>query len=342
MAQIISGFWLQRGLLLVHAIENLDEVKGLYFSARRIRFVEESIAKKYSEKKMRCPTHLSTGQELAGAAIGVVTNSDDLAVSTHRAHAHYLGKGGDLDSLIAELHGKETGCSRGRGGSMHLVDRSIGFEGSTAIVGNSIPVAVGLAKGIKLSKENKICVVFVGDAVFETGVFYESVNIAATWGVPILFICENNFYSVYSSLDARQPKGRENHQLVNAMGIPSEFVDGMNGLGVYTALKIAAARVRETCLPYFIEMSAYRWREHCGPNYDNHIGYRTEEEFNGWRAKDYLAGLESFLLSENVLDQSAIERHENETLREIELAFNRAMSAPSPKSADFNKFEYRL
>ena len=306
------------------------------------RSLELMIAKNYKDKEIRCPVHLSIGQEAISAGVSHAITKKDIIFSAHRSHSHYLSKGGSVKGLIGEIYGKISGCAKGVGGSMHLIDLKAGVYGCVPIVGSTIPISVGAAWSNKILKKDSITVVYFGDGATEQGVFYESLNFAKIHKIPILFICENNFYSVYSSLGARQPKGRENHQLVNAMGIPSEFVDGMNGLAVYTALKVAAARVRETCLPYFIEMSAYRWREHCGPNYDNHIGYRTEEEFNGWRAKDYLAGLERFLLSENVLDQSAIERHENETLREIELAFDRAMLAPSPKSTDFNKFEYRL
>src|SRR3990172_8211928 len=152
---------------------------------KRIRRVEEEIAARYAEWKMRCPTHLSIGQEAVAAAVGSVLQRDDFAVSGHRAHAHYLGKGGNLRAMIAELYGKATGCSRGRGGSMHLIDLAVGFEGSTAIVSNSIPVGVGLALAAKLKETGQISCVFFGDGAVEEGVFYESVNFAAVKKLPV-------------------------------------------------------------------------------------------------------------------------------------------------------------
>ena len=190
----------------------------LFESMLRIRLVEESIANKYSEQKMRCPTHLSIGQE--AIAVGVCANltSQDQVLSTHRAHAHYLAKGGCLNSMMAEIYGKASGCSKGMGGSMHLIDTSVGFMGSTAIVGNTIPVAVGLALEKKLTRKKSIACVFFGDGATEEGAFYESVNFAIIHSLPILFICENNLYSVYSGLEVRQPVDRKIYKMVRAMG----------------------------------------------------------------------------------------------------------------------------
>jgi pyruvate dehydrogenase E1 component alpha subunit len=154
---------------------NLSELQA---SMLRIRLVEESIANKYSEQKMRCPTHLSIGQE--AIAVGVCSNltNEDQVLSTHRAHAHYLAKGGGLNSMLAEIYGKVTGCSKGMGGSMHLIDKSVGFMGSTAIVGNTIPVAVGSALAMKIKNKRSLSCVFFGDGATEEGVFYESINFA--------------------------------------------------------------------------------------------------------------------------------------------------------------------
>ena len=269
-----------------------DMMLSLYLACLRIRMIEEEIANRYGEQKMRCPTHLSVGQELAGAAIGLAVEASDHAFSTHRSHAHYLGKGGSLEKMIAELYGKSTGCCRGMGGSMHLRDADVGFIASTAIVGNSIPLAVGDALVNKLEQNDNITIVFIGDSVFETGVLYESLNIAATFKLPILFVCENNLYSVYSPLKVRQPVGRENYKIVEKMDISSWKLDGTNAVEVFYGLKKAVEQCRKNRVPVFVEMSAYRWREHCGPEYDNHIGYRTENEFQHWKQKDYLLALE--------------------------------------------------
>ena len=204
---------------------NLSELQA---SMLRIRLVEESIANKYSEQKMRCPTHLSIGQE--AIAVGVCSNltNEDQVLSTHRAHAHYLAYGGCLNSMLAEIYGKVTGCSKGMGGSMHLNDKSVGFMGSTAIVSNTIPVAVGLALAIKIKKLKSISCVFFGAGATEEGAFYESINFAIIHNLPVLFICENNLYSVYSGLEVRQPKGRKIFEMVRAFGIESSHGDGNN------------------------------------------------------------------------------------------------------------------
>lgn len=325
---------------MVYAIEVQKQLKSLYFLCKRIRHIEEHIAYRYAEQQMRCPTHLSVGQELAGAAIGLSTCSSDFAVSSHRSHAHYLGKGGNLKAMIAELYGKKQGCSKGRGGSMHLIDKEVGFEASTAIVGNSIPVGVGLGKAIQLSGDNRICIIFVGDAVFETGVFYESMNIAATWKLPILFICENNLYSVYSPLSVRQPMNRKNYKIAQSIGLKTSYADGMDAVEVLKNIENAVCYVREFRAPYLLEMSAYRWLEHCGPNLDNDIGYRTEQEYQEWRAKDYLKSLEDRLLKCGAIDEKSIQDHTNKVKLEVDEAFAEAISSSTPDASEYLRLEY--
>ena len=325
---------------MVYALEDQKQLRSLFFNSKRIRLVEEYIAYRYADQQMRCPTHLSVGQELAGAAIGLVTTSSDYAISTHRSHAHYLGKGGSLETMVAELYGKAEGCSKGRGGSMHLIDRKVGFEASTAIVGNSIPVGVGLAKAIKLSENKNICVIFIGDAAFETGVLYESMNIAATWELPVLFLCENNLYSVYSPLQVRQPENRKNYKLAKAIGLNSGLVDGMDAFASLKSIQNAVKYVRDNSKPFLLEMSAYRWREHCGPNFDNDIGYRTEAEFLDWKSKDYLKNLELGLLECSAIDNKLIDDHSKKVELELHNAFKYAISLPNPEATDFVEFEY--
>jgi len=258
----------------------------LFKSMLRIRMVEESIAEKYSEGKMRCPTHLSIGQEAIATGVCSALEKKDLVLSTHRAHAHYLAKGGSLKSMIAEIYGKVTGCSMGMGGSMHLIDKRAGFMGSTAIVGNTIPVAVGLALSIKLKRRKNISCVFFGDGAVEEGVFYEAVNFAIVKKLPILFVCENNLYSVYSGLEVRQPENRKIYKMVRALGIDTHKGDGNDVEEVFSLTKLVREKIVNNEGPQFIELDTYRWREHCGPNYDNDLGYRTEEEFMSWKKRD--------------------------------------------------------
>jgi pyruvate dehydrogenase E1 component alpha subunit len=302
----------------------------LFESMLRIRLVEESIANKYSEQKMRCPTHLSIGQE--AIAVGVCANltSQDQVLSTHRAHAHYLAKGGCLNSMMAEIYGKASGCSKGMGGSMHLIDTSVGFMGSTAIVGNTIPVAVGLALEKKLTRKKSIACVFFGDGATEEGAFYESVNFAIIHSLPILFICENNLYSVYSGLEVRQPVDRKIYKMVRAMGISAQHGNGNDVDEVARKVKHAKTMILKSGGPQFLEFDTYRWREHCGPNFDNNIGYREESEFLKWKKKDPLKNF----YSEN--SQKYIDRKIDAISQEIDDAHQFADDSKFPTLQEYN------
>ena len=302
----------------------------LFESMLRIRLVEESIANKYSEQKMRCPTHLSIGQE--AIAVGVCANltSQDQVLSTHRAHAHYLAKGGCLNSMMAEIYGKASGCSKGMGGSMHLIDTSVGFMGSTAIVGNTIPVAVGLALEKKLTRKKSIACVFFGDGATEEGAFYESVNFAIIHSLPILFICENNLYSVYSGLEVRQPVDRKIYNMVRAMGISAQHGNGNDVEEVARKVKHAKTMILKSEGPQFLEFDTYRWREHCGPNFDNNIGYREESEFLKWKKKDPLKNF----YSEN--SQKYIDRKIDKISQEIDDAHQFADDSKFPTLQEYN------
>jgi TPP-dependent pyruvate/acetoin dehydrogenase alpha subunit len=288
----------------------MDKIDLLY-RCKRIRIVEEEIAARYSEQEMRCPTHLSVGQELVGAAAGMILRPSDPAVSSHRAHAHYLGKGGNMKAMIAEIYGKETGCAKGRGGSMHLTDLSCGFMASTAIVGNTIPVGVGLGLSIKLDGDDRVSTIFIGDAATETGAFYEAANFAVVQKLPVLFLCENNLYSVYSPLPPRQPEGRKIHEWTHGLGLHTAHVDGMAAEATYTAIADITSHVRKGNGPALLEIDTYRWREHCGPNYDNDIGYRSEAEYLSWREKDAQNRLEKKLLENGTLTQKMLKDMEH-------------------------------
>jgi TPP-dependent pyruvate/acetoin dehydrogenase alpha subunit len=317
---------------MLTAVE-IDVALKLLHAMKRIRAAEEGIAERYAEGKMRCPTHLSVGQEAAAAGVGLALEHRDLAVSTHRAHAHYLAKGGDLKAMLAEIYGKATGCCRGRGGSMHLIDRRVGFMGSTAIVGNSIPIGVGLALSLQLRRKKGASVVFLGDAAVEEGAFYESANFAVVRNLPVLFVCENNQYSVYSHLRVRQPEGRSIHTLVQAIGIPGSLTDGNDPVAVYQATQAGLAHIRQSGGPYFLELTTYRWREHCGPNFDNQLGYRSEEEFLMWKERDPIPRFEEALLAQGLLERPALKSLDDQIAQEIAEAFEFAERSPFP-SAD--------
>jgi len=313
---------------------NPEIAKELLFRMKRIRYIEEEISVRYSEQAMRCPVHLCTGQEAVSAAAGLALRPTDFAVSGHRAHGHYLGKGGSVAAMLAEIYGKETGCAGGRGGSMHLIDESVGFMGSTAIVGNTIPVGVGLGLSIKLNGTDQVSCVFLGDGAVETGVFFESMNFAAVQELPVLFVCENNLYSVYSPLRVRQPEGRKIFELAKAIGVESAHGDGNDVELVYTMLADAIARIRAGSGPQFLEFDTYRWREHCGPNFDNDIGYRTEQEYLANRALEPVDRQQKKLLQSNLVTAAEIAAHEESVRIETDAAFRFAIESPFPDNAD--------
>tara|TARA_A100001015_G_scaffold321641_1_gene453663 strand:- start:6020 stop:6946 length:927 start_codon:yes stop_codon:yes gene_type:complete len=303
----------------------------------RIRSVESEIAKRYNEAEMRCPTHLSIGQEAVPSAFSLISKKSDFAVGSHRGHAHYLAKGGSLKSMIAEIYGKRTGCSKGKGGSMHLIDLSVNFMGTSAIVGNSIPIGVGLALSSKIKKKNEVSFIFFGDGAIEEGVFYESVNFAVVKKLPVIFICENNLYSVYSPLSVRQPKERSIAKMVKAMGPNIFSCDGNDPIKIFRVLSKAVKETRKGNGPCFLEFFTYRWLEHCGPNFDNNLNYRSKKEFMYWKKKDPLIKLEKKM---NKTMFKKINNYKIEVKKEIENAFKFAKKSPFPKTLEAFKGVY--
>jgi len=303
---------------------------ALLQSMLRIRMVEEAIAEHYGEQQMRCPVHLSIGQEASAAGVCNALRTEDQVMSGHRSHAHYLAKGGNLNAMIAELHGKATGCCHGRGGSMHLVDLAAGFVGAVPIIGSTIPIATGLAFANLRLKRDRVAVAFFGEAATEEGVFHESANFASVHRLPMVFVCENNLYSVYSPLSVRQPAGREVFQLASAHKIPAHQVDGNDPLAVYSVVHEAAAQARAGKGPSFIELKTYRWREHCGPGYDNDLGYRTEAEFLAWRERDPIGTFQTRLKDLGYLDENQLSVFKLSIRTAIDSAFAAAQTAPFP------------
>jgi TPP-dependent pyruvate/acetoin dehydrogenase alpha subunit len=319
----------------------VEHQKRLLFEMVRIRTYEETIAHRYHENKMRCPTHLSTGQEGVPAVMSCLLTRQDLAVSTHRPHAHYLSKGGDGRRFIAELYGKATGCAAGKGGSMHLIDLSVGFKGSTAIVGNTIPVGVGLALAQKLDESQNLTCIYLGDAAVEEGCFYEAANFAALKKLPVLFACENNQYSVYTHLNNRQPNNRRIYEMIRGLGIESTLTNGNDVVAAYHVTKQAIESVRRGHGPQFVEYTTYRWREHCGPNFDNHIGYRTEKEFLEWQKRDPIETYRQTLLSTKLLTDDEYREMSSYAQREVDEAFRFAEESPFPDAREAFRHIYK-
>ena len=318
----------------------LELAQHLLREMERIRLVEETIADRYPQQQMRCPVHLSIGQEAPAAGVCSALRADDQAMSGHRSHAHYLAKGGNLEAMIAEMHGRVTGCCGGRGGSMHLIDRAAGFVGAVPIVGSTIPIATGLAFADKLRGRDRVTVAFLGDAATEEGVFHESINFAQLHRLPIVYVCENNLYSVYSPMRVRQSDTRAIHQIAAGHGLLTRQGDGNDVLAVHDLASAAAAHARSGAGPVFLELATYRWREHCGPGWDNNIGYRSEDEYEAWRALDPIAALQRRLTEAGAFDPVA-HAHEIQAIQtEIDRAFAAAEAAPYPVSASMEQHVY--
>lgn len=279
----------------------------LYRGMARIRAVEESIVAHYPEQEMRCPVHLSIGQEAVASGACAALRKTDYALSGHRSHGHYLAKGGDLKSMIAEIYGKATGCAGGKGGSMHLIDLESGFLGAAPIVGATIPIASGVAFAVQSRGEDRVTMVFLGEGATETGAFYETINFAGLRDLPLVFLVENNLYSVYSPMDVRQKGEDRMLDIARAHGIRAERADGNDVELVYAMSVEAVEQARAGKGPTLLEFTTYRWREHCGPNYDNDIGYRTEEEYLNWRELCPLEGFEKRLLSTGVASRAQLD-----------------------------------
>ena len=327
---------IETSLSLIETTEAVSLLRGMV----RIRLIEEAIADRYPRQQMRCPVHLSIGQEAAAVGVCSALTPSDQVMSGHRSHAHYLAKGGNLDAMIAEMHGRATGCCRGRGGSMHLTDRAAGFVGAVPIVGSTIPIATGLAFADRRLGSDRVTIAFLGDAATEEGVFHESLNFAQLHDLPVVFVCENNLYSVYSPMRVRQSDTRAIHQIAAGHGLRTEHGDGNDVAAVRTLAGQAVAHARSGAGPVFLELATYRWREHCGPGWDNHIGYRSEAEYQEWRKRDPIAQWTRLLEERDHWDASAHTDFIAATETEIESAFAAAEAAPFPAAAEMADHVY--
>ena len=307
----------------------------------RIRLVEEKIAKLYTEQEMRCPVHLSIGQEAIAVGACAHLQKNDLVLSAHRAHAHYLAKGGDLKRLISELYGKSTGCAMGKGGSMHLIDLESGFFAAVPIVGSIIPIAVGVSWSFKMKKISNITTVFLGDGTTEEGVFFESLDFANLKSVPILFVCENNLYSVYSNLKVRQAAGRNISKLVQSHGVKAYKGNGNDINQVFEIVEKAIKYIKSNNAPAFIEFKTFRWLEHCGPNWDEELGYREKDELHKWMKQCPIKSFEKKIFLKRLINKNDIKKMKEKINSEINSAFRYAKESPFPNVEILNQHIYK-
>lgn len=299
----------------------------------RIRMVEERIVALYPEQEMRCPTHLSIGQEAPPTGISAHLRTADLVFSGHRSHGHYIAKGGNLRRMLAELYGRVTGCARGKGGSQHLIDTECGFMGAAPILASTISVGVGAAWGAVMAGEKRVVVVYFGDGATEEGSFHEAMNFAGVKRLPVVFVCENNLYSVHSALDIRQPN-RSIAELGRAHGVASAEGDGNDADVVSRLAAEAVARAKDGGGATIIELMTYRFLEHCGPNDDISLNYRTAEEVASWRARDPVETYRVRLVEEGVLGTQMDIAIRAKISAEIEDAVTFAKASPYPDVAE--------
>lgn len=306
----------------------------LLLAMLRIRCVEETLADRYPDGEMRTPTHFSIGQEAVAVGVCGALDADDVIYSNHRCHAHYLAKGGDLLGMIAELYGKEIGCARGRGGSVHLNDPVAGVIASSAILGQTMAVAAGSALAFALSGERRIAACFFGDGAAEEGIFHETLNLAAVRRLPLLFVCENNGYSTHTPLHVRQPTAVQIHERVRSYAIPSQLVDGNDVDAVYDAAHAAIDAIRGGAGPHFLECTTYRWREHVGPLWDYDRGYRSKAEVDAWIDRCPIAGAARRFIDEDVCTEGELAQLRQDFQAQVDRVIAAARAAAFPHVED--------
>lgn len=307
-----------------------ETLLSLYYDMFRIRKTQLRIESLYHLDEMKTPIHLCIGQEAIAVGVCANLNKDDYISSSHRSHGHYLAKGGDLKKLVAELYCRANGCSRGHGGSMHLVDTSIGHMGSSSIVGGGIPIGTGLALSIQMKEQNRVSVVFFGDGAADEGVLYESINFAILKKLPVIYIYENNQFSVCSRVSARQ-SGEIIFHATPTERMFTKTVDGNAILKVYEAVREAVLRIRNGQGPSFIECKTYRVRGHAGAGSDAGLGYRSAEEISSWESKCPITTFCEELLKEELITQNDIQDMEKDIDLEIDGAFRFAQESPLPE-----------
>jgi TPP-dependent pyruvate/acetoin dehydrogenase alpha subunit len=266
------------------------DIERIYRALRLIRRVEEEIGHIYPTDRIKSPVHLSIGQEAVSVGICEALLPDDVIAPTYRGHAAYLAKGGSLKGMMAELYGKSTGVAGGKGGSMHLIDMSHNVLGASAVVGTTIPVALGYAFALKRMKTDRVVAAFFGDGATEEGVFSESLNFAALHKLPMLFVCENNFYAIHTPVTRRWASDKLCDR-VETYNIPAFRWDDGDVLKLRSLATGAVRRLRGGGGPAFIECRTYRWREHVGPNPDFDAGYRPSTEIEPWLKNDQVTAL---------------------------------------------------
>jgi TPP-dependent pyruvate/acetoin dehydrogenase alpha subunit len=316
---------------------------NLYRKMLEIRLTEESFIDPILRGEVRCPVHLYSGEEAVAVGVCAALEDKDYIFGNHRSHGHFLAKGGKIRDLVAEIYGKETGCSRGRGGSMHLIDPEVGMLGGAPIVAGTISLAVGAALATVIRNDNRVCVTFFGDGATNEGVLFESMNFASLKTLPVIFVCENNLYATHMPIAECRPACNI-VDIARPFGITSACVDGNDVLEVYeTAIK-AVKLCKSGQGPFFMEALTYRFRGHVGPD-DNiqgaHTDIRPPEELEMWKKKDPIDRFEKRLLSDKVLNDWKIAEIKSHVHQTIENAHAFSSQSPYPKESELNAYVFK-
>ncbi len=314
----------------------LDRDHGLHLlhEMLRIRRFEEACVELYSATKIRGFLHLYIGEEAVAVGVCEALEPDDAVVATYREHGHALVRGVGAGAVMAEMFGKVEGCSRGRGGSMHLFDAATRLYGGNGIVGGGIPLAGGLALADKLLGRDRITACFFGDGAVAEGEFHESMNLAALWELPVLFCCENNRYAMGTALERHQ--AQTNLALkASSYAMPAWSVDGMDVLAVEAAARRAVTAVREGGQPLFLELQTYRFRAHS--MYDPDL-YRTKDEVERWKERDPLVLLTDRMRADGLLDDADLQRLEDDVATEVAAAIDFAERGTLEPVEDLTRF----
>jgi TPP-dependent pyruvate/acetoin dehydrogenase alpha subunit len=320
-----------------------DFLLSLYQMMIRIRFCEESFVPPILDGTIKCPVHLYSGQEAIAVGVSANLTHSDKVFGNHRSHGHFLAKGGPVSQLVAEVFCKESGCSRGRGGSMHLVDPSIGFLGAAPIVAGTVSLALGAALGNKIKGNDSIAVTYFGDGATGEGVLYEAMNFASIYKLPLLFVCENNYYATHMPL--REIRSRESiYEVALPFDIKAERGDGNDILEVYEMAKKAVFHCRGGKGPFFLEFETYRLRGHVGPD-DNVQGHHTDirplGEVEAWRKKDPISRFRQYLLETKKVSRVALDRVDKEIEAEIAEAHELAINSQNPDVKELGKYVFQ-
>jgi acetoin:2,6-dichlorophenolindophenol oxidoreductase subunit alpha len=310
----------------------VDVLRDLHSRMVRIRLFEETAGKLMEGGKLPGFLHLYVGQEACAAGVMANLRPDDVITSTHRGHGHAVAKGADLRYMYAELFGKQTGYCKGRGGSMHINDLSIGMLGANGIVGGGIPHALGAAFAAVYKGQDSVAVPFFGDGASNIGAFHESANMAAVMHLPVVFVCENNGYAEFTPQD-RHMLLKDVADRAAAYGMPGEIVDGMDAVAVYEASGRLIERARQGGGPALLEAKTYRYYDHQGVK-GLRIPYRTQDEIDDWKTRDAITALEQRLVAAGLVEQDVLAKVWSDTTDEIAAAIKFAEDSPDPDPAD--------